>query len=278
MKKLLSVLLAISIIFFQTATVFSLNVPIKIAEDNENGTFVTYQDDADGNIILKEYHNGEYVKKVQIYKGSPYNLYITDYTVANNEVYTIDTRQVCLANQQITNNNNNTRAASSTYMGRITYDATGGTRRISVSYSSAFYSSSSYTLNGNVGSLATLTGLILSVLALPGAIGGAVVNWLIAGAGVVVSGSNYIFPQTSLGCEETRYTFELTDVDYTGHTNSFTSSKYYITDQRPEYSQYRNTTFWNGFNPATCWRNTDFGNTVFYHMFTDTYFRIISWT
>lgn len=104
-----------------------------------------------------------------------------------------------------------------------------------------------------------------------------IIKWLLNIMGIAASAASFAFPGRELSCEQTNFTYHLTNGSNSAHTNQFTSYYYYINDDRSANASYNGTSKIDGWTPSTArTQTTPFAQTCYTYMFEGSY-SVIGW-
>ncbi len=167
-------------------------------------------------------------------------------------------------------------AANAMSMGIIRYQALSGGQLYNYGLRCLVDTSTSqgtYTINGYVGSMATLVSIIVGAINLPISIINTYITQLLVGLGIeAVAGIIKTAVTTTVSSQTTTYTWTLIDTTAVGHTKNVYGHRYYINDSGNHYGE----TYYDGYLPS------DWGThslAVWFHneMFAYPSFSVVGW-
>lgn len=271
MKKLVSIILCLALIFSFAAPTFAADNNWENVDDsgilmtNEIGSTETvfYSDGdvqltshvtSDGKIVLREYRDGVLAQRNTIYQGnntfyekemfgqarirSIERVYVSEY---------ITTEMVATPQSMQRASTSSTLSGSIFYKAITTYDTIYYTARCSCT--GAVLGQTTHTVNSYMGTVIDLASIIITTLALPAIFSKSVetlVLSVLADLGVNTIEGRIKTPFTdTFSCIETDYTWNIYDSEI-GEVKNLTGAKYYINDVR---SSLNGSTDYSGYTP-----------------------------
>ena len=285
MRRLVAFVLTVIMCFSMGTTAFATGT-LQEANASEiikmpDGSYVLY--DASSNITVKGYDlpNGDCVfeQYVGAELSSKYSVnrnqgvilatYVDSGTIVN-ETIPIPT--------SITTSNNSTRDTSGGYLGQVKYRYTSGDASgicgAKVSYTKNT-GSKKYNVNGTYQDLASLASTIATFLSVPVALAMSSAKALFTILGLSLAATTVLIPDKMLNSNYVEIEYDLTDINNHLHTNSFFGTRYTITESSNQINkEYTEGTYY----PTSSWGNTNFGTTIYNHMFGYSTWSIYSWS
>jgi hypothetical protein len=272
MKKIISIVLVAAIMatFVVPASAFEKRITGGIEDVGGGNIILELQDELgllqivsnelpNGDIVLVQYLNGVVTDEILIDDSESDVAYTTYSNLTNDDLQPI-------------------LMAGSAMLGTINYVAlTGGTGTVhyglKVHCSESYPVQSTYTINGWTGTVVSLIAILVSGLSVPTFVASAVVNSIIAAAGItVIGGAITAALSTTVAALKTTYSYTVIDKANSSHTNSATSYRYDVNDQQ----YYTGATYYDGYSPAN-WGTTAMGLWFHNMLFAYSNFSIESW-
>ena len=278
MRKVICLIISVVLIFSLTLPSFasSISSPNVIDIYDDGTTKVDGYATEGGDMIFRQYVNNQLVQRNTIYAGSDgivYREFIDPFlrSVSTDSISVSDYGTIERESQGI-------QTAAIRVAGTINYRAiidTGYTYYgLYCIYDESQLGSTTYTINGYVGTVVDLVSIIAGAFTIPIPVVGKYIAALITGLGVTVI-SGYIEERLSdtVSCIETDYVWTLTDTTFSDHSKNVYGSKYYITDVK---SAAVGKTYYEGYTP------NDWGTqalAVWFHneMFAYSAWDVVSW-
>jgi hypothetical protein len=179
---------------------------------------------------------------------------------------------------------NTNRSANSNYVykGTITYNFYGntssvvGTRALNVYYDYDYESGSRFNVNGQYQDITSFASYLCGVLSIPAAVASPVAATIFSTLGFVISQINVIIDDHYVRCSETQITWKAEVSDATDVYETFTGSKFVLTQEG-----YSNETYYEGdFWPLSSYNNhdTDFAVHLYWGVLWQDVLEIVSWS
>ncbi len=283
-KRLLSCAVAIVLVFGNCITVHAESTihsseakATTIYDDGE--TLVKGYEDSSGNMVFTQYVKGKLVQRNTI---SPNNTQIirreffdnTTHRTASSDAININDYGVLRKSTAIIQG-----ASARTLAGTINYRAAIDTGYVyyglRCNYNTKEVGATTYTINGFVGKLVDLVSIVAGAIDIPIAIANPYIKALLSGLGITVVGGliESAFSDT-VSCNQTDYTWTLTDTKDSSHSKNVYGSKYYITDTK---SAAANKTYYDGYTPKN-WGTSEMA--VWFHneMYSYSMWEVVSWS
>ncbi len=274
MKKVISLLLVVVMTLTLAAPAYAAENTSYTADD-EN---VIYLDDnstlesatmPNGDVYFWQYVDGQLLEEAFLAHGSS-EVVSTRYENGEKEVKVLNVNECLEVHVQ---NNYAVAANSLTTLGRIVFEDSYGEHTARVQYSSEFVGTTTYTIQSGVYTVVQLAGILVGGLSISRlaaeAVAAKIFSWL--GFGLTVTGT--FLGNETYSAELTNYTYLLTDIA-SGYQNRLYSEKYKIVDV---YYTRNTETYWEGFNPLTCWRDYSFATEVYWHLYGDAVWSLVRW-
>lgn len=278
MRKAICLILSIVLIFSLTLPAFASSVtsPTVVNIYDDGITKVDGYATESGDMIFRQYINNQLVQRNTIYAGNNEIIY-REFINSSRSSPTTDSISI-YDYGTVAHETNGIQTATIRVAGTINYRAiidTGYTYYgLYCIYDETQLGSTTYTINGYVGTVVDLVSIIAGAFTIPIPVVGKYVAALITGLGVTVI-SGYIEDRLSdtVSCIETDYEWTLTDTTYSGHSKNVYGSKYYITDVK---SAAVGKTYYEGYTPND-WRTQALA--VWFHneMFAYSAWDVVSW-
>lgn len=287
MKKLvclfLSIVLCFSFSFSASATDY--NNPQTDNDSNasfvlEDGTTFSGEDlpNGDARFTLKNENTGLYRES---YLNRATGIVTTTDKTTNSVLQALSvTPQVALSASPLHTN----RSANSNYVykGTITYNFYGntssvvGTRALDVYYDYNYESGSRFNVNGQYQDITSFASYLCGVLAIPAAVASPAAAAIFSTLGLAISQINVIIDDHYVRCSETQITWKAEVSDATDVYETFTGSKFVLTQEG-----YSNKTYYEGdFWPLSSYTNhdTDFAVHLYWGVLWQDVLEIVSWS
>ena len=295
-KKLISLILVVSMIFTTTITAFAQRYDsgeqILVEVQDELGELkITYQVTNSGDKIFSQYLNEELIIRNIVLRNEPnlvnqtsyINTSINDaskFTIMHEPVQTTYLINDYIIETPLNQNQRNSTSAHSSKLGRINYHSYNSYEGIiyyglDVSYTYD-QSLSSYTVRSFVGNLVDLVTIVCSAIAFPKAMVATFIKRLLLSAGITLSGgvlSDAL--STTMSSIKTTYDMELVNISDTNHTKMVYGYKYYISDDN--YPDAKGEVYYEGYVPQD-WKKQHLAVWLHDEMFGYSSFDVVSWT
>lgn len=293
MKRVLSLIVMFALVFSSTFN-FAMASPVSNEEilvesdnsvkliDPENpNTYVVGKDLKDGNVEFSQYRNGKLVSKSVTMKDSRLvktTIYSSDNSVG--KIVSTDKQSDIIEFKELPTFSKTLTTLSGTkqYLGTIRYRYTdgydSGTCGAKVDY---IINSGSikYDLNGTYRDLAGFAAFIAGIFTLPAAPALGIAKTVLVYFGISLSALYYLIPSYTVDSNYEQIEYLFTDINFSGHTNSFYGTKYVITQKGSNQNEVYYDGNYFAFSP---WRNTTFGMTIYTYMFSYGNYSILSWS
>lgn len=231
----------------------------------------------DGTITLQQYEYGKWQKNVTARPGSMEPLVVENAGGKIEKIEVLGNKSVIISSQPY--------SRYTVQLGTITYKYaaydSAGICRAEVSYSyDSVPTSTIYeleTIPGTLYDLATLIGMIITLMSVPEAFAANLAAGIKALFGFGASAAGFYLTKSTipLSSERTKYIFTFKDIDNPRNTNTLTSYYYYITD---EDSDRIGNESWDGMIPDSCWKTKELSDTVMGHLWQYDNYRVESWS
>lgn len=279
MRKILCIILSLAILFSLATSAFAAGntTPELLVIYDDGQTKVEATEDKNGNMIFWQYTNGVLIQRNTISASNPDIIKREFFNKSESRSITNDTINIndygVLYRDPV-----GIQPATIKTAGTINYRAiidTGYTYYgIKCIYDEVRLGSTTYVINGYVGTVVDLVSIIAGAFTIPIPIVGPYVSALITGLGItVVSGVIENAVSDEVSCIETDYTWTLTDTTFSDHNKNVYGSKYYITDVK---SAAKDKIYYDGYTPKD-WKTQALA--VWFHneMFTYSAWDVVSW-
>lgn len=245
---------------------------VTMLEDGSTSTIKTFVE-SNGDVHLQQFVNAQLIEEVVVEHEST-KVISTSYQNDKKTVKVLDSNDCIVIQSQTQDQSGATPRASLVPKGTITYENTSGEHKAKVQYSAYHNGKTTYTIISGTYTVVQLAGLLIGGLGLSNAIASEVArtifNWM--GFGTTVLGT--FLGNETYAADLTTYTYHMTDIA-TNFTNTMESERYVITDVNASNN---GEIFWDGFSPATCWGDISFAEEVYWHLYGDITWSVVSWS
>lgn len=283
-RRLLSCVVAIILVLGNCMTVHAASTnhssEAKAATIYDDGeTLVKGYEDGSGNMVFTQYVRGKLVQRNTISANNPQIIRREFFDNTTTRAASSDTINIndfgALRKSTATIQANSTRTLAGTINYRAPIDTGYVYYGLRCNYNTKEVGATTYTINGFVGTLVDLASIVAGAINIPISIATAYLGSLLSGLGIAVVGGVIKAAVTdTVSCNQTDYTWTLTDTKDSSHSKNVYGSKYYITDTK---SAAVNKTYYEGYTPKD-WGTSVMATWFHNEMYSYSIWEVVSWS